>query len=149
MTDIVERLRVKWDSMGDMANAERDEAAYAIICLRNECAMEVAHTKEIRQQVADLRALLAEAQSKVSMALESSRLSEDEVRRLRSRCEMEASHIAELKDQISSLRAGLAIALDQRDEARREVCAWQSGWSGKLFKDTAAVRGWDCFPEAT
>lgn len=61
MTDIVERLRVKWDSMGDMANAERDEAAYAIICLRNECAMEVAHTKEIRQQVTDLRALLAEA----------------------------------------------------------------------------------------
>jgi hypothetical protein len=55
MTDIVERLRVKWDSMGDMANAERDEAAYAIICLRNECAREVAHTQEI------LRALLAEA----------------------------------------------------------------------------------------
>jgi hypothetical protein len=36
---------------------------------------------------------------------------------------------------------------DQRDEARREVCAWQSGWSGKVFKDTAAVRGWDCFKE--
>jgi len=56
MNDIVERLRVKWDIMGDMANAERDEAAYAIICLRNECAMEVAHTKEIRQQVMELRA---------------------------------------------------------------------------------------------
>jgi hypothetical protein len=98
MTDIVERLRVKWDSMGDMANAERDEAANAIICLRNECAIEVAHTKEIRQQVADLRALLAEA-------------------------------------------------LAQRDEARREVCAWQGATSGKSFKDTAAVRGWDCFKE--
>jgi hypothetical protein len=91
MTDIVERLRVKWDSMGDMANAERDEAAYAIICLRNECAMEVAHTKEIRQQVADLRA--------------------------------------------------------ERDEARREVCAWQGATSGKSFKDIATIRGWDCFKE--
>ena len=61
MSDIVERLRVNWDNMGDMANAERNEAAYAIIDLRNECAMEVAHTKEIRQQVTELRALLAEA----------------------------------------------------------------------------------------
>jgi hypothetical protein len=101
MTDIVERLRVKWDSMGDMANAERDEAAYAIICLRNECAMEVAH-------------------------------------------------IAELKDQISSLRAGLAIALDQRDEARREVCKCNSTsypHDTKEAYEIAAVRGWNCFNE--
>jgi hypothetical protein len=92
--------------------------------------------------------LLAEAQSKVSMALESSRLSEDEVRRLRARCEMEASHIAELKDQISSLRAGLQIALDQRDEARQEVCVWQGLDTGNTPRDTATVRGWNCFRES-
>jgi hypothetical protein len=34
---------------------------------------------------------------------------------------------------------------DERDEARREVCAWQSGHSGKSFQDTAKIRGWDCF----
>jgi len=35
----------------------------------------------------------------------------------------------------------------ERDEARREVCAWQGATSGKSFRDTAAVRGWDCFKE--
>jgi len=36
---------------------------------------------------------------------------------------------------------------EERDEARREVCAWQSGHSGKSFQDTAKIRGWDCFKE--
>ena len=36
---------------------------------------------------------------------------------------------------------------DQRDEARREVCAWQGATSGKSFRDTAVLRGWDCFRE--
>lgn len=96
-----------------------------------------------------LAQLLAEAQSKVSMALESSRLSEDEVLRLRARCEMEASHIAELKDQISSLRAGLAIALDQRDEARREVCMNEANHLPTMAnpRREAKRRGWDCFKE--
>jgi len=93
--------------------------------------------------------LLAEAQSKVSMALESSRLSEDEVRRLRARCEMEASHIAELKDQISSLRAGLQIALDQRDEARRLVCEMQAAKEQGTPEGWAREWGWDCFKEET
>ena len=35
----------------------------------------------------------------------------------------------------------------ERDEARREVCAWQSGHSGKSFRDTATVRGWNCFKD--
>jgi hypothetical protein len=93
--------------------------------------------------------LLAEAQSKVSMALESSRLSEDEVRRLRARCEMEASHIAELKDQISSLRVGLAIALDQRDLHRREVCYHRAAAiQDRRPEDIAAALQWDCFRES-
>lgn len=56
-------------------------------------------------------------------------------------------HCMQLRQQVADLRALLAEALSQRDEARREVCAWQSGWSGKVFKDTAAVRGWNCFRE--
>ena len=39
----------------------------------------------------------------------------------------------------------LCEAKRERDEARREVCAWQSGHSGKSFQDTAKIRGWDCF----
>ena len=140
MTDIVERLRVKWDSMGDMANAERDEAAYAIICLRNECAMEVAHTKEIRQQVTDLRALLSEALAQRDEA-------KSKVERIMSGlegCCMTCEPVGVRNQQMSQ---DIKTLQDQRDEARREVCAWQSATSGKSFRDTAAVRGWDCFED--
>jgi putative NIF3 family GTP cyclohydrolase 1 type 2 len=46
-----------------------------------------------------------------------------------------------------SIEAAFALreAKRERDEARREVCAWQSGDNGKKFQDTATVRGWDCF----
>ncbi|NBR26763.1 MAG: hypothetical protein EBU08_23905 [Micrococcales bacterium] len=37
----------------------------------------------------------------------------------------------------------------ERDEARREVCAWQSGNTGDTFQNTATIRGWDCFKENT
>jgi DNA repair ATPase RecN len=141
MTDIVERLRVKWDSMGDMANAERDEAAYAIICLRNECAMEVAHTKEIRQQVTDLRALLYaalaqrdEAKSKLGRIMEG-------LEGTCMTCEPVGVRNQQMEQHIKKLQA-------ERDEARREVCAWQAGDSGKSFRQIATVRGWDCFGES-
>ena len=136
MTDIVERLRVKWDGMGDMANAERDEAAFAIIGLRNECAMEVAHTKEIRQQVTDLRALLSEALAQRDEA-------KSKIERIMSglegccmTCEPVGVRNQQMVQDIKTLQ-------DQRDEARREVCAWQGATSGSSFRDTAAVRGWD------
>lgn len=140
MTDIVERLRVKWDSMGDMANAERDEAAYAIICLRNECAMEVAHTKEIRQQVTDLRALLAEALAQRDE-------SKSKVERIMSGLEGCCMTCEPVGVRNQQMVRDIKTLQDQRDEARREVCAWQGATSGKSFKDTATVRGWDCFKE--
>jgi len=36
VNDIVDRLRVRWEAMGDMANDEREEAANAIYNLRAE-----------------------------------------------------------------------------------------------------------------
>ena len=36
MKDLVDRLRVKWEAMGDMANDEREEAADEIESLRAE-----------------------------------------------------------------------------------------------------------------
>jgi len=169
MTDIVERLRVKWDSMGDMANAERDEAAYAIICLRNECAMEVVHTKEIRQQVTDLRAELADMyKKKYNLFLTGNEELERQIDEANAEVEQLRQQRDEAKSKIERIMEGLQgccmtcepvgvrnqqmqrdikTLQDQRDEARREVCAWQGATSGKSFKDTAAVRGWDCFKE--
>ena len=69
------------------------------------------------------------------------------IRRLQHRCDMEAAHIAELKDQISGLRALLAVALEQRDEARREVCKWLVTAEGGTEQEHATEAGWDCCPE--
>jgi hypothetical protein len=92
---------------------------------------------------------VAEWREKCALALESSRLSEEEVRRLRARCDMEVSHIAELKEQIKMLRA-------ERDEARRDLCMeWV--WRGRNYRmqnghkfkpsaeDWATISNWDCF----
>ncbi len=66
----------------------------------------------------------------------------ERIRRLEHRCDMEAHHIAELRTQINLLRA-------ERDEARREVCVWQTGKTGSALQDYAKLRGWDCFREDT
>ena len=43
-----------------------------------------------------------------------------------------------LRQEQNALRA-------ERDEARREVCVWQGLDTGSTPRDTATVRGWDCF----
>ena len=115
--------------------------------------------------------LIGAWQSKVSMALESSRLSEEEVRRLRHRCDMEVAHIAELKEQVRSsadqcraqhqeidaLMAERDRLRSERDEARREICINEAndlaydlerkGVFGIAGKSMADKRGWDCFKE--
>ena len=48
--------------------------------------------------------------------------------------------IGEAADEIEKLRK-------ERDEARREVCVWQGLDTGSTPRDTATVRGWDCFEE--
>jgi hypothetical protein len=35
----------------------------------------------------------------------------------------------------------------ERDEARQEVCVWQGLDTGNTPRETAAVRGWDCYKE--
>jgi hypothetical protein len=143
MTDIVERLRVKWDSMGDMANAERDEAAFAIVCLRNECAMEVAHTKEIRQRVTDLRALLAEALSQRDEAKSKLGRIMEGLEGTCMTCEPVGVRNQQMEQHIKTLQA-------ERDEARREVCKCNSTSYPHDMKESheiAESRGWCCFKE--
>ena len=83
-----------------------------------------------------------------AMANTQRRLAAEMIVKLYNRCTMEAQHIMELRQQVTNLRALLAEALSQRDEARREVCAWQGGTSENLFTDIAKIRGWDCFGES-
>ena len=59
----------------------------------------------------------------------------------------DSDHIMQLRQQVANLHGLLLKAQAERDEARREVCAWQSATSGKSFKDIATIRGWNCFAE--
>jgi hypothetical protein len=45
-----------------------------------------------------------------------------------------------IANEIEQLRA-------ERDEARRKVCVWQGLDTGNTPRETAAVRGWDCYKE--
>lgn len=55
------QLADPWQGMGEMANHQRRLAAEMIVRLYNRCTMEAQHIMELRQQVTNLRALLAEA----------------------------------------------------------------------------------------
>jgi len=67
---------------------------------------------------------------------------------LRANSECHAPHLMlQAADEIELLRIGVATALKERDEARREVCVWQGLDTGNTPRDTATVRGWDCFKE--
>jgi hypothetical protein len=76
-----------------------------------------------------------------AMANTQRRLAAEMIVKLYNRCTMEAQHIMEIRQQVKDLRG-------ERDEARREVCAWQGAMCGKSFRDTATVRGWDCFKDS-
>jgi hypothetical protein len=59
----------------------------------------------------------------------------------------ESDHIMQLLQQVANLHGLLVKAKAERDEARREVCAWQGATSEKSFRDIATIRGWDCWKE--
>jgi hypothetical protein len=48
--------------------------------------------------------------------------------------------LLDASDEIEKVR-------EERDEARREVCVWQGLDTGKTSRDTAKIRGWDCYKE--
>lgn len=55
MSDLIDRLRIRWEAMGDMANDEREEAANVIhaLTVERDVALSRAMTKE--QEAHDLR----------------------------------------------------------------------------------------------
>ena len=133
MTDIVERLHVKWESMGDMANAERDEAAHAIICLRNECAMEVAHIAELKEQVRSIALERDVARNKIARIMEG-------LEGCCMTCEPIGVRNQQMERDIATLKA-------ERDEARRWFCQRSEWLDGGDGTQTASEYGWDCFKE--
>jgi hypothetical protein len=52
-----------------------------------------------------------------------------------------------LKRELLEIVAELDRLTAERDEARREVCVWQGLDTGNTPRDTATVRGWNCFPQ--
>jgi hypothetical protein len=52
-------------------------------------------------------------------------------------------------EEVAQRRGEMVDALiAERDEARRDICRWESGFSDKNPREIAADRGWDCLEEA-
>ncbi len=83
MSDLVDRLRVRWEAMGDMANDEREEAADEIVALRAEVRRLVeaeCETANMDGQVQSLRARVRELTERNARL--QSKIQESEVREI-------------------------------------------------------------------
>jgi predicted nucleic acid-binding Zn-ribbon protein len=83
MSDLVDRLRVRWEAMGDMANDEREEAADEIVALRAEVRRLVeaeCETANMDGQVESLRARVRELTERNARL--QSKIQETEVREI-------------------------------------------------------------------
>ncbi len=83
MSDIVDRLRVRWEVMGDMANDQREEAADEIVALRAEVRRLVeaeCETANMDGQVESLRARVRELSERNARL--QSKIQETEVREI-------------------------------------------------------------------
>ena len=83
MKDLVDRLRIRWDAMGDMANDEREEAADEIVALRAEVRRLVeaeCETANMDGQVQSLRARVRELTERNARL--QSKIQETEVREI-------------------------------------------------------------------
>jgi hypothetical protein len=144
MSDLVKRLRIPWDGMGNMANAERAEAADEIERLRQI----VAEYDRVRVEYLAAWAAwvkdhsgddIAEWLRIYASAHPADNPDQNAVefihRSIDKRCR-------EAADEIERLRA-------ERDEARRDLCHADEGWpfSDAVARIKAAERGWDCFKD--
>jgi hypothetical protein len=98
------------------------------------------HIMQLRQQVANLHGLLVKAQAERDQA-------QSKVERIMSGLEGCCMTCEPVGVRNQQMVQDIKTMQDQRDEARREVCAWQGATSAKSFRDIAIVRGWDCFQE--
>lgn len=118
----IESLRIPWEGMGAMANAERCIAALTIQNLMDEIE---AWRQAMQKAERDLAAL-------------------------RDQLEVEESAVNHLHTDRNNLRLEIERLLSERDEARREVCSMnETGlrMNERDKKREAKRRGWDCFKE--
>ena len=99
------------------------------------------HIMQLRQQVANLHASLLKAQAERDEA-------KSKIERIMSGLEGCCMTCEPVGVRNQQMERDIKTLQDQRDEARREVCAWQGGTSENLFTDIAKIRGWDCFGES-
>jgi hypothetical protein len=70
-----------------------------------------------------------------------------EIARLTAERDEMQGELRKAETECSMLRVECGVIASERDEARREVCVWQGLDTGSTPRDTATVRGWDCFKE--
>ncbi len=63
--------------------------------------------------------------------------------------EQDVRHMLKRDEQLKGISDEIESLRRERDEARREVCVWQTGRTGSALQDYAKLRGWDCFAEET
>jgi hypothetical protein len=71
----------------------------------------------------------------------------DEIERLRADVMCLKYQNAEFVRNLTMAQDERNTAVAERDEARREVCVWQGLDTGNTPRDTATVRGWNCYEQ--
>lgn len=115
---LIERLRIPWDAMGEMANQQRAEAAVQISTMMDELEGWRAAMRKAERDMAELRDQL----------------------------EVEENAVNHLHTDRNNLRVEVERLRAERDEARREVCESDTETHGGALLE-AKRRGWDCFEE--
>lgn len=117
----VESLRIPWEGMGAMANAERHIAALMIENLMEE----VEAWKKAMQKA------------------------ERDMAELRDQLEVEENAVNHLHTDRNNLRLEVERLRAERDEARRQVCMAEANHLPTMADPhrEAKRRGWDCFKE--
>ena len=142
-TDIVTRLRIRWDAMGDMANQQRAEAAVQISTMMDELEAWRQAMQKADRDIAQLRNALEIEKDAVDHLHTDRNNLRLEVERLRADRNNLRLEIDRMVDKLTAQRDA---ARRERDEARREVCESDTGTHGGALLE-ADRRGWDCFKE--
>lgn len=147
--DFVARLRIRWESMGEMANVERAAAAAEIETLRQSQRSLMAQVAALTETLRIVNDGMAESVAEAARDDELHERMDDILTRTAN-----ALHGQALKDGLISwhdLPERAEGLRQERDAARREVCAHLSSESALLAirrtpEEIAASRGWLCFP---
>ena len=115
---LVERLRIQWDVMGEMANQQRSEAAMQISTMMDEIE---AWRQAMQKAERDLAAL-------------------------RDQLEVEESAVNHLHTDRNNLRLEIERLRAERDAARQWICRELETLMSSP-QEIAEANGWDCFKE--